>query len=304
MYYAYESSPTSIYKPQKIYQSVSTKLTTANWSFDHTSRAPSPLIEEAQSQLIEEVQSPVIHQLTKHIEKLNIYLKYFKDLSFQLKTSLDSEINKLNIKKSEILASVELDFQSRVNELKMKYNEKSVKLIKSKREISSEINKSIKITDLALVGNEIEEETISEILKFSVNKEGFDDEWLRIKSCESVKGIRTERYEKESPEVRNDLISTLYTESTGKVEGEDRSKIRVYVPFGNPIYSFFYLVKPGKGYKVLDLVSSLQTILGKDRRLWVSSKSSESETEHPLKPYEKLPDKISDSWPRLYVKFD
>jgi hypothetical protein len=296
MFYAYESSPTSMQKPSKIYQSVSTKLTTANWSFDHTSRAPSPLIEEPQN--------PVIHQLTKHIEKLNIYLKYFKDLSFQLKTSLDSEINKLNIKKSEILASVELDFQSRVNDLKMKYNEKSAKLIKNLREISNEINKSIQITDLAVVGNDIEEETVEEILKFSVNKEGFDEEWLRIKSSESDKGLRSERYRKESEEVRNDLVSTLYTETTGKVEGEDRSKIRVYVPFGNPIYSFFYLVKPGKGYKVLDLVTSLQTILGKDRRLWVCSKSSESDTERHLKPYEKLPDKISDSWPRLYIKFD
>ena len=296
MFYAYESSPNSIHKPLKIYQSVSTKLTTANWSLDHTSRAPSPLMEEPQS--------PAIQELTKHIEKLNIYLKYFKDLSFQLKTSLDSEVNKLNIKKSEILAGIELDFQSRVNELKMKYNEKSAKLIRNIREISNEINKSNQITDLALIGNEIEEETMEEILKFSVNKEGFDDEWLRVKGSESYGGNRNKRYEKESTEVRNDLISTLYAESTGKVEGEDRSKIRVYVPFGNPIYSFFYLVRPGKDNKVLDLICSLQTILGKDRRLWVCSKSSESESERHLKPYEKLPDKIFDSWPRLYVKFD
>ena len=78
----------------KNFASVSTKLTTANWSPDHTSRAPTPVQSEPANPV-----NPIIPKIHQNIDKLNIHLKYFKDLSSQLKTSLDSEINKLNIKK-------------------------------------------------------------------------------------------------------------------------------------------------------------------------------------------------------------
>lgn len=294
MYYPYEHSPTPVQSIQKNYPSVSTKLTTAYWSLDHTSRAPSPLLEESVSHMALKVNS--------HIEKLNNYLKYFKDLSFQLKNSLDSEINKLSIKKSEILASIEMDFQKRMSELKLKHNEKNAKLIKNIKEISNEINKSIQIAELIEDGNEIEDDTLEELLQFSLNKEGFNNEWLKIRTPDEPIPYKPERLIKESTSTKPDLISTLYTEST--TMPQDHSKLRVYVPFGNPIYSFYYLIKTGKGFKVIDLISSLQAILGKEKRLWVNIKNSQSDNERLLKPYECIPDQVSDTWPRLYIKFD
>jgi hypothetical protein len=275
-------------KQAKVLTSISTKLTTANWSPDHTSRAPTPVMEEAPN--------PRISQIQQNIEKLNIHLKYFRDLAFQLKTSLESEINKLNIKKSQMIAEIELKFSEDLHKLKLIFNEKSGVLNKTIKEISNEISKNLQVITEIWNGNDIDQEFIQHLIRFPFKNLDFDCDWLKIRGNQDVIF-----YERKEMEGRGLIISTLHCERDG---GDSICSLRVYVPFGEPAYSFYYLVKTSNGGKVCDLGRSLKEIWGYDKKLSVFYKKNEFSEMVIMKASDNLPSNVNAGWPRLFVKFN
>ena len=278
----------------KNFASVSTKLTTANWSPDHTSRAPTPVQSEPANPV-----NPIIPKIHQNIDKLNIHLKYFKDLSIQLKTSLDSEINKLNIKKLQILAEIELKFSENIRQLKLIFSEKSCKLTKSIREISKEINKNLELIEDISNGNQVDEDFIEHLIKFSVKDKEFDNNWLKIRENE-VKF--NEAFNDKDQALKKVFISTLQSDSRNAAD--NGMKLRVYVPFGQPPCSFYYLVKVENWMKVEDLARALKDISGFERELRIFVKWSLDNEEVMMRFGDKLPGVIRGSWPRLFVKFN
>ena len=304
------------YKKKRQITSVSTKITTAIWSPDHTSRPPSSLDDESQTPIHES-----LYSLQLNRERLMSFRKYFQEIQSQLQNNSEIAMHKIQIKKNEILASIEFKFQACINEIKARENYKQSKISKDMKDVVINLKKTEEIIDRILNNLDVDEAEISHLLSHQCKKPVFEDNWLEIdikdlqivespkkhhgknqRTC-SIDYFTSVRSESRSQLISKRIISTLFVDELIGKELQENSKIQLYVPYGSPPYSCFYLLTIPSHFRVKSLISTINKDIQEMGEIALVIKDDKDDKGKELDIFEVVPRFSVNGWPKLYLKF-
>lgn len=314
--------------------SISTKITTANWSPDHTSRPPSSFEIEPQAPVHES-----LYALQVHKEKLLNFRKYFEGILKQLQNNSNVAIHKIEIKKNEILAKVELKFKACLSEIKSRENLKTYKILKGVREIAEKLKKNDEIIERISRSLRVDDEEINEVLMGRMELKRFNENWLEIPICDldlmevekkakefkaekkdhwsknSCNKKRREMCQKrtqsfyvdveeftQSQDGPGQIISKLFTEKSQTFQPKANNKIQLFVPYGFPSYSCFYLLTVPQNFTIKKLCSHIKKELHEQNEFSILIKTSPTSLSKELTMHDEIPEFSNNGWPKLYLK--
>ena len=253
---------------------------------------------------------------------LNIQ-KYFYEMQKQLQNNLEITINKLQIKKEEIIARIEFKFQAYINEIKNKEKDNMYSLSKDMKGIINNLKQNEEMIKKILKGQEVDDNEINKILNYKINIPNIEGTLLDISiddldlftfADDKIKNnllfnnnnrsTASSPFRPSTPEKFKLIISTLHVKESNNCDNYEKEKIQLYVPYGTPAYSCFYLIKVPQNYTAQSLIQAIKKKLQENENYSILIKNSINDKQRKLDINETIPQYSHQGWPKLYLKIN